>query len=137
MNVEKSNQSTSEQSYEAVYKNETTGIQPLNTKRWLRNRREALIRASTPNIACHPHRMRLLFGYFPSTAAKKEGFAVRDGEMYDGGHLHYFTLNTLKQLYLMNQIRPIQMMGFGRFGWLHTIHLLLLSGSAFVIGKKQ
>lgn len=92
---------------------------------------------STPNMAYFRYRLALLFGKFPGTAAQDEGFAVRQGEMYDGGHLHYFTINTLKKLYRMNGIEPIQAVGFGRLGRFHNFMPSFLSGTAQVMGKKR
>ena len=91
---------------------------------------------STPNMAYIRYRLALLFGKFPGTSAKNEGFAVRPGEMYDGGHLHYFTINTMKKLYRMNGIEPTQVLGFGNLGKLHDLWPSLLSGAAQVVGKK-
>lgn len=93
---------------------------------------------STPNIAYVRYRLNLLSGRFPSMAAGKEGFDVRPGEMYDGGHLHYFTIGTLKTLYRRHGIRPVRTVGFGRrLGRLRNLWPSLLSGSAFVVGIKE
>lgn len=92
---------------------------------------------STPNMAYIRYRTALLLGRFPGTAAKDEGFAVRPGEMYDGGHLHYFTIDVLKKLYRMNGINPIRTTGFGRLGKLHNLWPSLLSGTAQVVGIKK
>lgn len=92
---------------------------------------------STPNMAYIRYRIALLFGRFPGTAAKNEGFAVRPGEMYDGGHLHYFTIDVLKKLYRMNGINPIRTTGIGRLGKLHDFWPSLLSGTAQVVGIKE
>src|SRR5262249_720043 len=92
---------------------------------------------STPNIAYLRYRLSLLFGKFPGTAAANEGFAVRPGEMYDGGHLHYFTFNTLERLYRMNGIEPTKRVGMGRLGRIQNIAPSLLSGTAQVVGVKH
>lgn len=92
---------------------------------------------STPNIAYVRYRVALLLGKFPGTAAKDEGFAVRPGEMYDGGHLHYFTVATLKRLYRMNGIEPTQVVGVGRLGKFHNLWPSLFSGTAQVMGIKK
>ena len=99
--------------------------------------RGGILITSTPNVAYIRYRLALLFGKFPGTAAKDEGFALRSGEMYDGGHLHYFTVNTLKKLYQMNGIEPTQVVGFGRLGRLHNFMPSLLSGTAQLIGIKR
>lgn len=52
----------------------------------------------TPNIAKYSRRIKLLFGHFPSTASMNEGLTAYDGgsvELYDEGHLHYFTYRSL------------------------------------------
>jgi ubiquinone/menaquinone biosynthesis C-methylase UbiE len=54
----------------------------------------------TPNIAKWTRRIKLLFGYFPSTASIREGLMNYDGtsqtDLYDEGHFHYFTYNSLE-----------------------------------------
>lgn len=92
---------------------------------------------STPNLAYIRYRLALLFGKFPGTAARDEGFAVRPGEMYDAGHLHYLTFGTIERLYRMNGIEPTHTEGFGKFGRVHNIWPSLTSGAALVVGKKQ
>lgn len=98
--------------------------------------RGGILVTSTPNMAYIRYRLALLFGKFPGTSARDEGFAVRPGELYDGGHLHYFTVSTLKRLYRMNGIEPTQVEGFGRLGKLHNLYPNMLSGAAHVVGKK-
>ena len=52
----------------------------------------------TPNIAKYTQRLKLLSGRFPSTASKNEGlttFAGEEVDLYDEGHLHYFTYRSL------------------------------------------
>ena len=92
---------------------------------------------STPNLAYIRRRLALLFGKFPSTASKNEGFAIRAGEMYDGGHMHYFTLGVLKRLYELNGLKPTYNMGFGRWGKLHNIFPTLLSGALLLVGVRE
>ncbi len=56
---------------------------------------------ATPNIAKWTRRIKLVFGYFPSTASRDEGFVRGDGQptdLYDEGHLHYFTYRSLSHL---------------------------------------
>jgi len=96
-----------------------------------------LLITSTPNMAYARYRIALLRGKFPGTASQDEGFAVRPGEMYDGGHLHYLTINTLKRLYLLNGIEPTRTVGFGRLGKLHNFWPSLLSGAAHIEGIKS
>ena len=54
----------------------------------------------TPNIAKWTRRIKLLFGYFPSTASLDEGLLSYDKrtptDLYDEGHLHYFTFGFIK-----------------------------------------
>lgn len=56
----------------------------------------------TPNIAKYTRRMKLLFGIFPSTASLDEGLLCYDkktrSNLYDEGHLHYFTFRSLSKL---------------------------------------
>jgi len=52
----------------------------------------------TPNFARYTLRLKLLMGYFPSTASTNEGLTKYSGEecdLYDEGHMHYFTYLSL------------------------------------------
>jgi SAM-dependent methyltransferase len=52
----------------------------------------------TPNIAKYTQRVKLLLGKFPSTASMNEGLTTYEGaqcDLYDEGHLHYFTYRSL------------------------------------------
>lgn len=52
----------------------------------------------TPNIAKFTRKITLLLGRFPSTASKNEGLTTYSNEpsdLYDEGHLHYFTYRSL------------------------------------------
>lgn len=91
----------------------------------------------TPNIADIRRRLTLLFGKFPSTSASDEGFGFNDGtEVFDGGHIHYFTFSMLEKLYKRYGITNIRRYGFGRFGSLHNLYPSLLSPSCAVVGIK-
>jgi len=100
--------------------------------------KDGVLITSTPNIAYLPRRLRFLFGSFPGTSATREGFDVRPGEMYDGGHLHYFTHSSLKKLYRRYGIRTIRTIGFGSI-WsrFRNVWPSLLSGSVLLVGIKQ
>ncbi|WP_351233388.1 class I SAM-dependent methyltransferase [Streptomyces sp. NPDC002133] len=53
----------------------------------------------TPNLAKWTRRAKLALGYFPSTASTNEGLTTYDGrevDLYDEGHLHYFTYRSLE-----------------------------------------
>ena len=67
----------------------------------------------TPNIAKWTRRIKLLFGYFPSTASLDEGLLSYDKrtptDLYDEGHLHYFTFRSLSRLCIA--------VGFNKFEW--------------------
>ncbi len=56
----------------------------------------------TPNIGKWTRRVKLLFGYFPSTASLREGLICYDKKtdtvLHDEGHLHYFTFRSLTRL---------------------------------------
>ena len=57
----------------------------------------------TPNIAKYTRRLKLVLGRFPSTASTNEGLTTYDGQpsdLYDEGHLHYFTYRSLSLLLL-------------------------------------
>jgi SAM-dependent methyltransferase len=56
----------------------------------------------TPNIAKWTRRLKLLAGYFPSTASLQEGLLNYDlktpTDLHDEGHLHYFTFRSLSRI---------------------------------------
>jgi len=92
---------------------------------------------STPNIAYLPRRFKLLLGKFPATSGANEGFNVRPGEMYDGGHFHYFTFSSLKTLYQRYGLQVVRTIGFGRIlSRLRNALPSLLSGSVLMVGRK-
>jgi len=55
----------------------------------------------TPNIARVTRRVKLALGRFPSTASEDEGLRTFYGEpvdLYDEGHLHYWTFRSLERM---------------------------------------
>jgi SAM-dependent methyltransferase len=91
----------------------------------------------TPNIAELRRRLTLLCGRFPSTSGKNQGLDVRENELFDGGHLHYFTFSSLANLYRMYDVKPEKFLGFGNLGCFHNIYPPLLSSAVCIIGIKQ
>jgi SAM-dependent methyltransferase len=78
-------------------------IDPLRAMRNLRSLLNpgGMVYIDTPNLAKFTRRLKLLFGRFPSTATKNEGLTCYDGtpvDLYDEGHLHYFTYRSLNNL---------------------------------------
>lgn len=70
---------------------------------------------TTPNMAKWTRRLKLLAGRFPSTASRNEGLTTYDGrptELYDEGHLHYFTYRSLEAV-----LRRAGFSTFKRFGF--------------------
>jgi len=92
---------------------------------------------NTPNVARWKGRLTLLFGKFPSTSAPSEGIDVRaEGELLDGGHLHYFTFSLLNNLCREVGFSQVSNYGFGRMGVLHNLWPSLLSGSCQIVARK-
>ena len=92
----------------------------------------------TPNMAKWSRRIKLLFGYFPATASLDEGLRCYGGgatELYDQGHLHYFTYRSLTKLCLDRAgFRRVEKFGMGgAFGksWPE-----MFSGEIFIIAYK-
>jgi cyclopropane fatty-acyl-phospholipid synthase-like methyltransferase len=73
-----------------------------------------------PNIAYITHRLRLLSGGLPVTSSwygpKKDLAAWQDRYGWDGGHLHYFNLWSLKKLLGAFGIRVLQVTDAGARG---------------------
>jgi len=72
----------------------------------------------TPNIAKWTRRIKLFFGYFPSTASLDEGLLCYDKktptDLYDDGHLHYFTFRSLSRLCITGgKFSKVEWFGYG------------------------
>jgi SAM-dependent methyltransferase len=62
---------------------------------------DAFVYIDTPNIAKYTRRVKLLLGRFPSTASTDEGLTTYGGkpvDLYDEGHLHYWTFRSLEEM---------------------------------------
>src|SRR5918999_5784118 len=75
-------------------------IDPLGSMQRIRQllKPNGFVYIDTPNIATYTRRAKLILGKFPSTASKNEGLTTYSGEpvdLYDEGHLHYFTYRSL------------------------------------------
>ena len=84
----------------------------------------------TPNIAKWTRRIKLLFGYFPATASLDEGLLKYDKktptDLYDDGHLHYFTFRSLSRLCISEAgFSEVEWFGYG--SWKSTRAPSLLS----------
>ncbi|MBN2214924.1 MAG: class I SAM-dependent methyltransferase [Bacteroidales bacterium] len=78
-------------------------IDPIRTLENLNKylKTEGFIYIETPNIAKYTHRLKLLAGKFPSTASINQGLLTynkKPVDLFDEGHLHYFTFYSLKAL---------------------------------------
>jgi SAM-dependent methyltransferase len=75
-------------------------IDPLGAMQQLRKllKPGGFVFIDTPNIAKFTRRAKLLLGRFPATASRNEGLTTYEGnvvDLYDEGHLHYFTFRSL------------------------------------------
>ncbi|MFC2091743.1 class I SAM-dependent methyltransferase [Elusimicrobiota bacterium] len=94
----------------------------------------------TPNIAKWTRRIKLLLGYFPSTASFDEGLLRYDKktktDLYDDGHLHYFTYRSMKKILIERVgLSKVDCRGFGRPSVLTRLFPKLFS-DCFVVGIK-
>lgn len=89
---------------------------------------------NTPNIAFIKKRLVLALGRFPSTSQPNEGLG--NDVLFDGGHLHYFTYRSLRLILERAGFEMIRQMGFGKFGFLHTLRPSLMSGGVQWVAKK-
>lgn len=80
-----------------------------------------------PNVAFVMNRLRAAGGTLPVTS-KASG--------WDGGHLHYFTRSSLKQLLEKEGFSVIKITAGGLFGKIRNIWGSLLSGDILIVGKR-
>ena len=94
-----------------------------------------------PNIAYVRHRVSLLRGALPVTSSwfgpSGDLAAWRTKWGWDGGHLHYFTLNTLRDLLLGAGLRPLGFRDPGaRFAHARRLAPGVLAGNLAVLARK-
>jgi SAM-dependent methyltransferase len=83
----------------------------------------------TPNIAKWTRRLKLLLGYFPSTASLDEGLLSYDTkiptDLYDNGHMHYFTFRSLSRLCIERcGFNRVERFGYGSWKSIRSPYLL-------------
>jgi ubiquinone/menaquinone biosynthesis C-methylase UbiE len=80
-----------------------------------------------PNVASALNRIRLLVGRLPTTS-RASG--------WDGGHLHYFTQSSLKQLLQKERFNVVKITAGGPFGRFLRAWGSLLCGDILIVGEK-
>ena len=82
----------------------------------------------TPNIAKWTRRIKLLFGYFPSTASLDEGLfrydKITPTDLHDDGHLHYFTFRSLSRMCMLAGFSKVEWLGYGNWSSTKTPYYL-------------
>jgi len=84
--------------------------------------------AEVPNLAYLPRRASLLLGKQPWTSA---------GEGWDGGHLHYFTQESLEKLIKDSGFKIVKITGSGIFANLRNWWPSLLCGDIIIKAVKK
>jgi ubiquinone/menaquinone biosynthesis C-methylase UbiE len=82
-----------------------------------------------PNLAYLPRRISLLLGKQPKVSAKDFG--------WDGGHLHNFTQESLKELLQKNGFKILKITGSGIFAGLRNWRPSLLCGNIIIKAVKK
>lgn len=82
----------------------------------------------TPNLAYLPQRLRLLAGRPIRTSFWKHGI--------DGGNLHYFTVDSLRQLVTDAGFRPLAVTGSGVLASVRRWRVSLLCGNMFLLAQR-
>lgn len=97
-------------------------------------RRDGVLYLSVPNIAYLKHRIRLLLGRQPVTASSQELW-WRD--YWDGTHMHYFTLGSIRMLLEQTGFEYASVTGSGKLDWLRNWMPSLLCGDLIVTARKK
>lgn len=82
---------------------------------------------SFPNVAILTNRLRLFFGYLPVTSK---------GDGWDGGHLHYFTINRFIGLLRRYKLEVVEKKATSGFTSIRNLWLALLGGEIIIVAKK-
>lgn len=100
----------------------------------------------TPNIAKWTRRIKLLLGYFPSTASLDEGLLCYNKktptDLYDNAHLHYFTFGSLSRLCIERAgFSRVERFGYGAWESVRSPSLLArrfpaLFSEVFIVAYK-
>jgi ubiquinone/menaquinone biosynthesis C-methylase UbiE len=87
-----------------------------------------LLVVEVPNIAYLKYRLRILCGTFPSTSGDPVG--------WDGGHLHYFTLESLSKLVESRGLKVLAAKGSGFLAGLRGIWPSMLTSDICILCRK-
>jgi 2-polyprenyl-3-methyl-5-hydroxy-6-metoxy-1,4-benzoquinol methylase len=85
-----------------------------------------------PNIAYIKHRIHLLLGKLPVTASPHNWREIG----WDGGHLHHFTLGSLRELLQEMGFRVLKVRGSGLFSKVRGLRASLLTGDLCLKAQK-
>jgi len=117
-------------------------VEPISALKYLRKllKPGGKILIDTSNIAKWTRRIKLLFGFFPSTASLNEGLRMYDKktqtDLFDEGHLHYFTYRSLsKMLIERSGYSEVSKCSYGSYGVLTQL-LPNLFSECIVIATK-
>jgi ubiquinone/menaquinone biosynthesis C-methylase UbiE len=88
---------------------------------------------NVPNIAYIKHRIRLFFGHLPVTSSAHNWKEIG----WDGGHLHYFTKNTLCKLLQECGFEIIKVTGSGFLAKFRNFYPSLLTGDICIKARKR
>lgn len=89
--------------------------------------------AEVPNIAYFKHRISLLFGKLPVTSSPYNWQDIG----WDGGHIHYFTMNKFCWLFESQGFQIIKKSGSGFLAKFRNWYPSLLTGDLFIKAKKS
>jgi methionine biosynthesis protein MetW len=91
-------------------------------------KRHGQLLVEVPNVAFLPRRIGLLFGRLPRTAYNEPG--------WDGGHLHYFTLDAVEELLARNGVQVTSRLCSGIAHQLRSVRPQLLGADIIVVARK-
>lgn len=97
-------------------------------------KKDGLAFINLPLVTSLKNRLRLLLGKIPETSVNYDRW-LKDKE-WDGNHLHYFTLNSIHKICLLNKLKIIKLEPVGKYYFIKKIFTSLFCNEISFCVKK-